>query len=103
MIPLPDIANTIASATPAAQSTYNAFKSPMYFELGITIGALLLVFLVVKFWNGIMALVRGVHKYDFGDSSAVHRDTEATSKAIAQHKHYLKLISGKDKISRYDK
>lgn len=105
-LPIPTAEQVLSSTSPNATHVLGQFLPYGYMEIGLTIGALLVVFLIYVFWDGIKNLYANLRtaKFKYGDYSAKHRDSEATSQAISMHKKYLKLVSPstRNKISRYD-
>ena len=110
MLPLPAATTTIANMSVTSQPVLNAFLPYGYLQVGVFLGALLIIFLIYVFWDALSALMfhiraliahKSVRKFD---SPSQHRDAPATSAAIAEHRRYLSLTSNRNKnrVSRYD-
>jgi hypothetical protein len=108
MLPLPAATTTLANTLETSQPVLNAFLPYGYMEIGIIIGALLIIFIIAIFRDAIFGMLehiraswahRKVRKFD---SSPQHRDSGATSKAIAEHNRFKRIMAGRNRISRFD-
>lgn len=104
MLPIPAATTTLANTLQTSQPVLNSFMPYGYMEIGIFLGALVVVFIIGVF-AGIPQHIRAwlahsnVRRFD---SSASHRDSGATSAAIAEHNRFKKILKGGQRISRYD-
>lgn len=100
---IPAATTTLASTKPTADAIFGAFIPFGYMEVGVMVGAVIIV-LIIGIISGIPERLRamlahsGVRKFD---SPASHRDSAATSAAIREHNRFKKIMSGRG-ISRYD-
>lgn len=104
MFPIPSATTTLANTLEVSQPVFDSFIPYGYMEIGVLVGALVIVFIILVF-SGAMEKLRvyfahkNSRKFDF---SAQHNDSSATSSAIAEHNRFKKILRGGQKISRYD-
>lgn len=113
MLPLPAATTTLSNLKDTSQPVFNAFIPYGYMEIGITVGALLVVFLIAVFWGGIKNLLSGMTGIHFGSpadhnryyNAKTHAWNATSSSTIEQMKKNYAWISNKKnigKLSRYD-
>lgn len=67
MLPLPAATTTLENTLTTSQPVFDAFKPYAYMEIGLLIGALVIVFIIAIFWSSIRRLF-GHTTYDYHDS-----------------------------------
>lgn len=106
MLPIPAATTTLANTAETSQPVFDAFKPYAFMEIGLIVGALAIIF-IIGVMAGIPEKIRAwfahsqVRKFD---SPLSHRDSEATSSAIREHRRYMGISSSRNRnrISRYD-
>ena len=71
MLPLPAATTTITNIQPTSQPVMEAFMPYAYMEIGLFIGALVVVFIIYVFWDSIKLMVhrKSAQKFEIKNNS----------------------------------